>query len=266
MKILLLPLLLTLAVCAAHAAVKTETISYRAGDAAMKGYLAYDDAATGRVPGVLVFHEWWGLNDYPKDRARALAAMGYVAFAADMFGDGKVGTTPDEAQKLVGQFMGSWDQGGRTLMRERARAALDVLAANPHVDPTRLAAIGYCFGGTTALELAYSGADLKGVVSFHGGLRVPAETDVPNIKAGLLILHGASDPSIKPETIAQLQSLLTKGNVDWQMVYYGGALHAFTNPANNDPNNTSAHYEPKAAARSWQAMQAFFSEVFTPPQ
>jgi len=145
----------------AQAAIKTGSVPYRAGETDCVGYLAYDDATAEPRPGVLVVHEWWGLNDYAKDRARALAELGYVAFAADMYGGGKVAASAEEAGQLAGQFRGAWDQGGQALMRQRARAALDVLAQSPRVDPNRLAAIGYCFGGTVALELAYSGADLR---------------------------------------------------------------------------------------------------------
>lgn len=254
-----LAILLLATVCgSAEAAIKTQNVDYKSGDVALQGYLAYDDAVAGKRPGVLVFPEWWGLNDYPKERARALAEMGYVAFAADMYGKGVVATSPDEAGKLAGQFRANWEQGGQAEMRQRAAAGLAVLAKQPQVDPARLAAIGYCFGGTVALELAYSGADLSAAVTFHGGLTVPPAADRGRIRAHLLILHGASDANIKPETIAELQKALTDAGVDWEMVYYGGAVHGFSNPA-----NTSA-YQPRAAQRSWQTMQRFLAEVLAP--
>ncbi len=248
-------------VAAAEAAVVTEPVAYKAGDAALRGYLAYDDAIQGKRPGVLVFHEWWGLNDYSKERARELAAMGYVALAADMYGAGKVTTDAAEAGNLAGQFRGTWDQGGQTLMRERAAAALAVLAKDPRVNPNRIGAIGYCFGGTVALELAYAGANLAGVVSFHGGLTAPSEADLPNLKAAFLILHGADDPTVKPEAITALQEALRKVHADWQMVVYGGAVHGFTNPANAGSTNAAVAYDEKASRRSWVAMRAFFGEV-----
>lgn len=256
---LTIALALLLGTCA-QAKIMTQTVPYQAGETALQGYLAYDDASAAKRPGVIVFPEWWGLNDYPKMRARQLAEMGYVALAADMYGGGKVAADAAEAGKLAGQFRGNWDTGGRTMMRERAQASLRALQAVPQVDPARLAAIGFCFGGTTALELAYSGAPLAGVVSFHGGLNAPQDADLPLIKTKLLILHGADDPSVKPETITATQEAFRKGRVDWEMVYYGGTVHAFTNPA-NVPGSASAAYNPQSAARAWQAMTDFFKEV-----
>jgi dienelactone hydrolase len=147
-------------------------------------------------------------------------------------------------------------------MRERAQAGLAVLAKHPLVDPNRLAAIGFCFGGTVVLELAYSGASLAGVVTFHGGLTAPEEADLPSIKAAFLILHGADDPAVKPEAIAATQQGLSKARADWQMIYYGGAVHGFSNPANADPTNQVVRYDAKAARRSWGAMRVFFDEIF----
>lgn len=261
-------LLMGVAVClcaTAEAMIKTEAVGYKSGDVALEGYLAYNSAQEGKRPGVLVFPEWWGLNDYAKMRARQLAEMGYVAFAADMYGKGVVTTDMAEAGKLAGQFRANWDSGGREMMRERAGAALAVLAKNPMVDTSRMAAIGFCFGGTCALELAYSGANLAAIATFHGGLTVPAPEDLARIKAAILILHGADDPSIKPETIAAMQKALDKGHVDWEMIYYGGAVHGFSNPANSDMSNNMVRYDEKAAKRSWEAMRVFFNEVLRKP-
>jgi dienelactone hydrolase len=235
---------------AAEAKVRTEAVEYESGGVALEGYLAYDDAIQGKRPGVLVVHEWWGLNDYPKQRARQLAEMGYVAFAADMYGKGVVTDDMTKAGQLAGQFRQNWDTTGRALMRERAQAGLAVLAKNPRVDPRQIAAIGFCFGGSTVLELAYSGADIAGVVTFHGGLTVPTDDDLPGIKARFLILHGADDPSIKPETITAMQAALDQGHADWQMILYGGAVHK------------AVHYDEKAARRSWEAMKVFFNDIF----
>ncbi|HEY3398617.1 MAG TPA: dienelactone hydrolase family protein [Armatimonadota bacterium] len=250
---------------ATQAAIKTETVTYQAGDTVCQGYLADDDAGAGPRPGVLVFPEWWGVNDFPRERARQLAELGYVALVADMYGDGLVATDPAEAGKLAGQFRGAWDTGGRQLMRERAAAALAELVKNPRVDRQRVAAIGFCFGGTCALELAYSGAVLGGVVTFHGGLTVPEAADLARIKAHLLILHGADDPTIKPETITALQEALRQGKVDWEMIYYGGAVHGFTNPANVPAAGSPVAYNEIAARRSGQAMRDFLAEVFAKP-
>ncbi len=175
-------------------------IPYNQNGTTLKGYLAYDDAITGKRPGVLVVPEFWGLNDFAKQRAEKLAELGYVALAADMYGEGKVTQDPEEARRLAGHVRST------PLMRERAQAALQVLASNELVDPKRLAAIGFCFGGTTVLELAYSGAPVLGVVSFHGGLTVPKPEDWKNCRASFLILHGAEDPHIKPEDIAAFQA------------------------------------------------------------
>ncbi|TWT41763.1 Dienelactone hydrolase family protein [Phycisphaerae bacterium RAS1] len=240
----------------AEAKVVTRPVEYKHGDVALEGFLAFDDAQPGKRPGVLIVHEWWGLNDYAKRRAQQLAEMGYVAFALDMYGKGVVATTREEAQKLSGQFHGS------PLMRERARAGLAVLAADEHVDAKRIAASGYCFGGSTVLELAYSGADIAGVVSFHGGLTAPKPEDMKNIKARILVLHGADDPFISADAIAAFQRGMQAAKADWQMVYYGGAVHAFSNPGVNAANIDGAKYDEKADRRSWEDMRQFFREIF----
>jgi dienelactone hydrolase len=257
-------LLVAFMVCAvlaspALAAVQTKAIEYKDGDVTLEGYLAWDDAQTGPRPGVLVVHEWWGLNDYPKMRARQLAELGYVAFALDMYGKGVVAKTSEEARELTGKF-----RDDRKLMRRRAAAGLAVLQKQESVDPKRLAAIGYCFGGMTVLELARSGADLAGVVSFHGGLDTPNPADAAQIKGRVLVLHGAADPSISFEQIKTFQEALDKAKVDWQMVSYGGAVHAFTNPATGNDPSKGAAYDAKADRRSWLAMKDFFAELFSP--
>ncbi len=213
------------------------------------------DAIGGKRPGVLVVHEFWGLNDFARLRAEKLAQMGYVAFAADMYGEGKVTQDPEEARPLAGHVRST------PLMRERARAALKFLASHKLVDPQRLAAIGFCFGGTTVLELAYSGAPVLGVVSFHGGLTIPKSEDWQNRRASFLILHGAEDPHIKAEEIAAFQRAMRQGGADWQMNLYGGAVHSFANPAAGSDKSKGVAYDPKAATRSWQAMQLFFKEI-----
>jgi dienelactone hydrolase len=241
----------------AMAKIKTETVQYKDGDTILKGYLAYDDAVSGSRPGVLVVHEWWGLTDYPKHRAEQLAQLGYVAFACDIYGNGALATTPDSAKALAGKFYGD-----RPLLRRRAQAGLDELLKQKNVDPQRVAVIGYCFGGMTALELARSGANIAGVVSFHGGLSTPNPDDAKNIKGKVLVLSGGDDPNVPPEQVQAFMKEMRDAKVDWQFVSYGGAVHAFTNPAAGNDNSKGVAYNASADRRSWQAMQDFFKEIF----
>ncbi len=241
----------------AQAAVRAERVEYRHGATQLAGYLAYDDSLTGRRPGVLVVHEWWGLNDYAKRRAEQLAQLGYVAFAIDMYGNGKTTTQPKVAGEWADQF-----RKDRALMRARAQAGLEVLKNRPQVDPARIAAIGYCFGGMVVLELARAGADLKGVVSFHGGLSTPNPADARNIKGRVLVLHGADDPFESPAEIAAFQDEMRQAKVDWQMVYYGNAVHAFSNPDAGRAGLKGVAYNEAADRRSWLAMRNFFDEIF----
>ena len=240
-----------------QAAVRTEKVEYRHGDAVLEGYLAYDDSMTGKRPGVLVVHEWWGVNDYAKHRAEELARLGYVAFALDMYGKGKATTDVKEAARLSGMF-----KDNRPLGRARAAAGLDVLRSRPQVDPARIAAIGYCFGGTVVLELARSGADLKGVASFHGSLATPNPADARNIKGKVLVLHGADDPFESPVEVAAFQEEMRQAGVDWQMNIYGGAVHSFTNPDSGKAGIKGVAYNEAADRRSWLALRDFFDEIF----
>jgi dienelactone hydrolase len=240
-----------------EAADHTEVIEYKHGETVLEGYLAYDDAVKGKRPGVIVVHEWWGLSNYAKMRTEQLAKLGYIAFAIDMYGKGIRAKDPKEAASLSGIY-----RGDRPLMRARANAGLEVLRNHPMTDIKKIAAIGYCFGGTVVLEMARSGADLAGVVSFHGGLSTPNPGDAKNIKGKVLVLHGADDPAVPPDQVIAFQDEMRKANVDWQMVSYGGAVHSFTNPdAGNDPSRGAA-YNEKADRRSWDAMELFFSEIF----
>ncbi|MBD3307685.1 dienelactone hydrolase family protein [candidate division KSB3 bacterium] len=240
----------------AQAAVVMQPVEYTHGDTVLEGYLAYDDAIEGPRPGVLVVHEWWGLNDYTKMRTEMLADMGYVAFAVDMYGKGQATKDPQMAAKWAGHVRTN------QLMRDRAKVGLDVLLQHDQVDPERVAAIGFCFGGTTVLELAYSGLDVEGVVSFHGGLTSPKPEDMDSIKAKFLVLHGANDPHVKPEAIDAFQAAMKEVEADWQMIFYGGAVHSFSNPEAGDDPSTGAAYNEKAAKRSWKHMQVFFEEIF----
>jgi len=257
MKVLILALVLFLAAGVAQAAVHTEVVEYKHGDTVLEGYLAYDDSSAGKRPGVLVVHEWTGHNPYVRKRAEQLAALGYVAFALDMYGKGVHAKDAKEAASLASAY-----KNDRKLMRARARAGLDVLQKQALVDTQRLAAIGYCFGGTTVLELARDGAELAGVVSFHGDLSTPNPEDAKNIKAKVLAQHGADDPFVPPPQVAAFEEEMRKGGVDWQLIKYGGAVHSFTNPGAGNDNSKGAAYNAKADRRSWDAMQRLFQEIF----
>jgi len=248
--------LMVAAISLAHADVKTEVVEYRHGDVMLEGYLAYDDSFQGKRPGVVVAHEWFGQTSYERKRAEQLARLGYVAFAIDMYGKGVRARDGKEAGALAGKYMGD-----RKLMRARAAAGLDVLRNRPETDPTRLAAIGYCFGGTTVLELARSGADLASVVSFHGVLDTPTPGDARNIKAKVLVLHGGDDPMVPNKQVEAFQEEMRKGGVDWQLISYGGAVHRFSNPAAGDDSSKGLAYNERADRRSWEAMRAFFAET-----
>ena len=258
MKQCLLVLMMILVAQSAQARLVTKTVDYRQGDTALEGYLAYDDSAKGKRPGVLVIHEWTGLGPYEKKRAEQLAALGYVAFAADIYGKGVRPATPELAGKEAAKYRGA----NRSLMRARAAAGLDKLASLPEVDPKRLAVIGYCFGGTSALELARSGANLLGTVSFHGGLDTPVPADALKIHGKVLVLHGADDPNVPPAQVAAFQQEMRMAKVDWQMIYYGGAVHSFSNPKSGDDPTKGVAYNAKADRRSWEAMKQFFKEIF----
>jgi dienelactone hydrolase len=239
---------------AAKAEVRVDPVTYQAGDTTLKGYVAYDDAAPGKRPGVVVVHEWWGLNDYTKSRTKMLAQAGYVAFAADMYGDGKVTEHPQEAAEWSGAM-----HKNQAMADARFNAAVAQLKANPHVDPDHIAAIGYCFGGSVVIGEAMSGADLDGVVSFHGGL--PSEPATGKITASLLICNGAADPFATPELIQTFEKNLTDAGADWEFVNYANAKHSFTNPGADKHGIDGLAYNAKADKRSWQAMLDFLAEV-----
>jgi dienelactone hydrolase len=242
---------------AVQAQLHTETVEYKEGGDVLEGYLAYSKSHEVRHPGVLVVPEWWGLNDYARSRAESLARLGYVAFVADMYGNGAVAKTMEEAAAYAGKF-----KKNRQLMRNRAYAALNVLRDNPLVDPKRIAAIGYCFGGMTVLELARNGAHINGVVSFHGGLDTPNPADAQNIKCKVLVCAGANDPFVPPEQVAAFEKEMRDAHVDWQLITYGGAVHSFTNPNSGDDPSKGIAYNEAADKRSWEAMKQFFGEIF----
>jgi len=244
-------------VAPAGAKLHQQTVDYHQGGTALSGYLACDDSFPGLRPAVLVFHHWMGIDQYIKDRTDQLARMGYVAFAADIYGKGVRPTNSNEASALASKY-----RNDRELMRKRAQAALDTLRRMPCVDIKRIAAIGYCFGGGVALELARGGADIAGVASFHGTLDTPHPEDAKNIKAKVLVMQGTDDPVAPLKQIGALEDEMRNAGVDYQVNLYGGAVHSFTMPtAGNDPKTGNA-YNPEADRRSWQAMKDFFAELF----
>jgi dienelactone hydrolase len=257
-KIVVITLAISFMSCfQSHAAIQTKIIEYEEGTTILEGFLAYDDAIEGERPGILVVHDWMGFGEWGNQKAEELAKAGYVALAVDIYGKGVRPKNADEASQQAGLY-----KNDRTLLRKRVWAGLEALKNFSLADSRKIGAIGYCFGGTTVLELARSGADIRGVVSFHGGLNTPTLEDANNIKAKVLVLHGADDPYVPSEEVKAFQKEMTDARVDWQMVYYSGAVHSFTKPdAGNDPSKGAA-YNPLAAERSWQAMKTFFNEIF----
>lgn len=236
-----------------------QVIEYEHEGAVLEGFLVYDAEVSVRpLPGVLVVHEWWGLNDFAREQARQLARAGYAAFALDMYGKGKVTDDAEQAAAWAGAFRGP----DAALMRTRAAAGLEVLRRQPQVDPDRLAAIGFCFGGTTVLQLAYSGASLRGVVSFHGSLPTASPRDVARTRAAILVLHGAADPHVPDPHVNAFTAALAHSSVDWQLVAFGGALHSFTNPAADERGMPGVGYDAAADRRGRAYMHAFFEELF----
>jgi len=239
------------------AEIRSRTIDYKDNQAVLEGYLAVPEGVKGKVPGVIVVHDWYGLKDPYKKIADRLAELGYVAFAADIYGTGIRPADSRQASVEAKKYLSD-----RKLLRERVIAALEELKKQPNVDPNRLAAIGYCFGGATVLELARSGAQVAGVVSFHGTLNTPTPGDAKQIKAKVLALHGADDPIVTPEEVAAFEDEMRKGGVDWQLVIYGNAVHSFTQPQAGTDKSKGIAYDEKAGKRSWEAMKSFFQEIF----
>jgi len=264
MKSLCLALFVAAMLTQVQAALVTKTISYRQGDTELRGYLAYDDSVTSdkKAPGVLVFPEWWGMSGFVKGRAEALAKLGYVAFAADMYGDGQFTTDHNKAKELATAV------AGKPVMGERAQAGYDQLIKTGLVDDSKVAAIGFCFGGACSQILAYSGAPLKGVVSFHGAL-IPASADAAKKnQAKFLILQGELDPLVPQAARTAFIKSMDEGKFDYQFLSYSGAVHAFMNP---DADKARADgldgvgYDPEVATRAWAQMQLFFKEIFGQP-
>lgn len=256
-RLMVMVLMMMLFSTSVQAKLLRKTVPYQHEGVKLEGYLAYNDSFKGKRPAVLVVHEWWGLNDYAQTRAEQLADLGYVAFALDMYGTGKVTTHPAQAaewMKQINSNVQKWQQ--------RALAGLEVLRKHPKVDTNRIAAIGYCFGGATVQQLAYSGADVKGVVSFHGTPLPPVGVQTEQVKAKIMISHGGADPFVKKGHIENYVAKMEKSGLDWQMIIYGGARHSFTNPAADKVGMEALQYSASADQRSWTYMKAFFAEVF----
>ncbi len=240
----------------ASAALKAETIVYTQGQQEFEGYVVYPKQSKGKLPAVLLIHNWIGVSEETKSQAQRIAALGYLVFAADIYGKGVRPTAPEAAGAMAGKY-----KSDRKLFRERLQLGLERLKAIPQVDSKRLLAAGYCFGGTGAIELARSGADIRGVVSFHGGLDSPAPADGKAIKAKVLALHGADDPFVKAEDLKAFEEEMRQGGVDWQLIQYGGTVHSFTDKSAGQDNSKGAAYNASADARSFAAFQTFAKEV-----
>ena len=257
MKLSIFLILFFSLVSMARGEVVTKVVPYNDGAVQLEGFMAWDNSKEGPRPGVLVVHEWTGLNDYTRSRCRQLAELGYVAFAVDMYGEGIRPQTTEEASQQATIY-----RSDRPLMRQRVKAGLDILMNNERCDRDRVAAIGYCFGGGTVLELARSGAAIQGVVSFHGNLDTPDPTVAKNIKCKVLVCHGADDPYVPVTQVTGFFDEMRAAGVDYQFIAYSGAVHAFTNPGSGDDPSRGAAYNADADRRSWEHMKLFFSELF----
>jgi dienelactone hydrolase len=235
--------------------VKAEPLAYKDGDLDLEGHLAWDSGLQGPRPVVLVVHEWWGLGDHAKKSAERLAARGYLGFAVDMYGKGK--TTKDGKQ--AGEWSGAVKRDPAAIER-RLRAALDALKGRPEADLSRVACIGFCFGGTVSLEAAWAGLDLRAAVSFHGNPAGPSAEKAKGVKAAVLVLHGADDPFVPKATMDAFEASMKEHRLDWMLVSLGGAVHSFTNPEADGSFNPGAKYHAVAAERSWAIADAFLAE------
>ncbi|HZV81698.1 MAG TPA: dienelactone hydrolase family protein [Geobacteraceae bacterium] len=259
-SVLLLCAVFTLMSATAWGKVSGREVEYRAGDTVLKGYLAEKPGLKGKLPAVLVVHEWWGHNEYARKRARMLAEQGYVALAVDMFGDGKTAQHPDDAGKFASEVMKN-----KTVGEARFNAALDFIKKQPNVDATRIAAIGYCFGGGVVLHMARQGADLKGVASFHGSLATDTPAKPGAVKARVLVFNGEDDKMIPPDQVAAFKEEMTKAGADFRYVGYPGVKHSFTNPDADSyakKFNLPLAYDKKADRDSWKQTLKFLTEIF----
>ncbi len=237
-------------------AIVSNTVGYLDGDVLLEAFFAFDDSLSGRRPAVLINHTWAGRDDFVAEKAKKLAALGYVGFAVDMYGKGVLGSSIEENAQLMQPFMDN-----RLMLQKRMQAAFYAVKLMPWVDDSKVAAIGFCFGGLCSLDLARTGADLKGVVSFHGLLDAPDNTQSNAIKAKVLAVQGYEDPLATLDQVIAFEQEMTAAGVDWQLHTYGNTQHAFTNPAANDPNRGMV-YRPEADRRSWLAMKNFLIEIF----
>lgn len=260
MKRILLLLGFSLLAAAAHAKVQGKDVSYEAKGVKLKGYLAWDDAARTPHPGVLVVHEWWGLNDYARMRARMLAKQGYTALALDMYGNGKQARHPDSARKFSSAVMKN-----EAVAKARFEAALDLLKGQPGVDPQRIGAIGYCFGGGVVLNMARIGEPLKVVESFHGPLATDHPAQKGKVKARIASFSGQADPFIPAKQVAAFRQEMKKAGIKALIVTYPGAKHSFTNPGATEYGkkfNLPLAYDAKADKDSWKKGMAFMAQAF----
>ena len=237
-------------------AIVSNTVGYLDDDVLLEAFFAFDDSLSGRRPAVLINHTWAGRDDFVAEKAKKLAALGYVGFAVDMYGKGVLGADPEENAKLMQPFMDN-----RQKLQKRMHAALYAVKLMPWVDDSKIAAIGFCFGGLCSLDLARTGADLKGVVSFHGLLGAPGNTQGNAIKAKILALHGHDDPMVPAEQVLAFEQEMTKAGSDWQLHTFGNTMHAFTNPVANNLDLGTV-YQPDADRRAWLLMENFLTEVF----
>lgn len=236
--------------------IQTRQIEYKDGDTVLEAHVAWDESINGTRPGVLVSHAWGGRGEFEDRKAERLAELGYVGFALDLYGKGVLGSGPEENARLMQPFLDD-----RSMLQRRMKLALEQLRAQKEVDESRIAAIGFCFGGLCVLDLARLGTDLRGVVSFHGLLGAPANTGGHKMQAKALVLHGWRDPLAPPEQVIEFTKEMAELEADWQLHAYGNAMHAFTNPHADAPEN-GLQYDPTAERRSWDSMWLFLNEVF----
>ena len=248
--------LLLFVATALRAEITTTAVEYTTGGATCEGLHVVESTKTGKLPSVLIIHQWTGVSENEKMRAKMLAELGYNVFVADIYGKG-IRPQPPESGKEAGKY-----KTDRKLYRERLLAGLEQLRKTPQADPTQIAAIGYCFGGTGVIELARSGAMVKGVVSFHGGLDSPAPADGKNIKGKVLALHGADDPFVPAKDLAAFEQEMKDAGVDFKLVQYPGAVHAFTQKAAGNDTSKGAAYNESADKASWEEMKQFFERLF----
>jgi dienelactone hydrolase len=239
------------------AAIIEKPLEYKAGEVLCEGWMAYDDTQSGKRPGVLVVHQWTGVSEHEKEAAHKLAELGYNVLVADIYGKG-IRPQPPAAGQEAGKY-----KKDRALLRARVNAALNVLSQDANTDATKIAATGYCFGGTTVIELARSGANVKGVVSFHGGLDSPTPADGKNIRARVLALHGADDPFVPAKDVDAFEQEMKSAGVDYKLIRYPGAVHSFTHEAAGDDNSKGAAYNAEADRDSWIQMKTFLATIFT---